>query len=29
MGSTRSNPLKITKEEMADLLKVMFNGRSE
>ena len=29
MGSTRSNPVKITKEEMADLLKVMFNGRSE
>jgi alcohol dehydrogenase class IV len=29
MGSTRSNPVKITKEEMADLLRVMYNGRSE
>ncbi|HEY5575577.1 MAG TPA: iron-containing alcohol dehydrogenase, partial [Clostridiaceae bacterium] len=27
MGSTRSNPVEITKEEMAGLLKVMFNGR--
>jgi alcohol dehydrogenase class IV len=29
MGSTRSNPVKITKEEMADLLRVMYNGRNE
>jgi len=29
MGSTRSNPVEITKEEMASLLKVMFNGRRE
>jgi len=29
MGSTRSNPVEITKEEMSDLLRVMYNGRSE